>query len=84
MQQETKMVAMYDVPIGDEYEKITLQFPGDVVGSSSRQIATKRVGSQSVVFNTPSISPSPMVKLPKTCESYPNGTTSVTANVGRP
>lgn len=47
------MVAMYDVPIGDEYEKITLQFPGDVVGSSSRQIATKRVGSQSVVFNTP-------------------------------
>lgn len=47
------MVVLYDVPVGDESEKVTLQFPGDMVGSSPRQIATKRVGSQSVVFNTP-------------------------------
>ena len=47
------MVVLYDDSVGDENERITLQFPGDVVGSSPRQITTRRVGSQTIVFNTP-------------------------------
>ncbi len=47
------MVVLYDDPIGDENERITLQFPGDILGSSPQQITTRRVGSQTIVFNTP-------------------------------
>lgn len=53
MQQNTRIVAVYNEPIGDESENIVLLFPGDLAGRSPQQINTTRVGCQTIVFNTP-------------------------------
>ena len=47
------MVALYDEPIGDKHESIVLYFPGDVAGSTQRQVVPRKVGNQSIVFRTP-------------------------------
>ena len=47
------MVALYDEPIGDKHESIVLYFPGDMAGSTQRQVVPRKVGNQSIVFRTP-------------------------------
>ena len=44
---------IYDDPIGEEDDVITLMFPGDVSGSSPKRVVPERVGTRTLVFDTP-------------------------------
>lgn len=44
---------IYDDPIGEEDDVITLMFPGDVSGSSPKRVIPERVGTRTLVFDTP-------------------------------
>lgn len=51
---------IYDDPIGEEDDVITLMFPGDVSGSSPKRVVPERVGTRTLVFDTPGKYFSPM------------------------
>ena len=53
VQQSSKLVVVYDDPIGEEDDPITLNFPGDLSGSSPQRIIPQRVGKRTLIFNTP-------------------------------
>ena len=44
---------IYDEPIGEEDDIMTLMFPGDVSGSSPKRVVPERVGTRTLVFDTP-------------------------------
>ena len=46
---------IYDDPIGEEDDVMTLMFPGDVSGSSPKRVVPERVGTRTLVFDTPGI-----------------------------
>ena len=52
-QESSTLVAIYDEPLGQETDKMTLIFPGDVPGSSPQRVVPKRVGTRTLVFSTP-------------------------------
>ena len=53
MQQSSKLVVVYDDPVGEEDDPITLMFPGDLSGSSPQRVVPQRVGRRTLVFDTP-------------------------------
>ena len=53
LQQSTKVVVVYDDPIGEEDDMVTLMFPGDISGSPSKRVVPERIGSRTLVFDTP-------------------------------
>lgn len=53
MQQSSKLVVIYDEPLGDEGDAMTLMFPGDVSGSSPKRVVPERIGKRTLVFDTP-------------------------------
>ena len=53
LQQSCKLVVIYDDPIGEEDDALTLMFPGDVSGSSPKRVVPERVGTKTLVFDTP-------------------------------
>ena len=54
MQQSSKLVVIYDEPIGEEDDTITLVFPaGDISGSNSKKVVPERIGTRTMVFDTP-------------------------------
>lgn len=44
---------IYDEPIGEEDDVVTLMFPGNIGGSSSKEVKSKRIGNRTLVFDTP-------------------------------
>lgn len=44
---------IYDDPIGEEDDVVTLMFPGDASGSSPKRVVSERVGARTLVFDTP-------------------------------
>lgn len=49
---------IYDDPIGEEEDVMTLMFPGDVSGSSPKRVVPERIGTRTLVFDTPGKYPS--------------------------
>ena len=46
-------MVIYDDPIGEEDDVVTLMFPGDISGSSPKKVETERIGTRTLVFDTP-------------------------------
>ena len=52
-QQSSTIVAVYNEPLGEEVDTVTLMFPGDMPTSSPKKIVPRRLGSQTLIFDTP-------------------------------
>ena len=44
---------IYDEPIGKEDDVVMLKFPGNLSGSTSKEVEPKRIGNRTLVFDTP-------------------------------
>ena len=53
LQQSSKIVVIYDEPLAKEGDAITLLLPGDVSGSSPKRVVPARIGTKTLVFDTP-------------------------------
>ena len=53
MQQSSKIVVVYNEPLGDEVDGVSLMFPGDKPTSYPQRVVPRRIGDRTLVFNTP-------------------------------
>jgi len=53
LQQSSTIVAIYNEPLGKEMDGVTLMFPGDFPTSPPQRVVPKRIGNQTLVFETP-------------------------------
>ena len=53
MQQSSKIVVVYNEPLGNEVDGVTLMFPGDKPTSSPKRVVPRRIGDRTLVFDTP-------------------------------
>ena len=53
MQQSSKIVVVYNEPLGSEVDGVALMFPGDMPTSSPKRVVPQRIGDRTLVFKTP-------------------------------